>query len=115
MDGESLDAGLEPVAQALILIIALIAVAFLAFFIINKIAIRRKERVHNKLSTSRRSKHTWVDLSVEREGARTEESAQRSSKRRKRRSSSKHVMLDILVKPKKPEGDNPSPDESSPA
>ncbi|MDP8913952.1 MAG: hypothetical protein M3N39_10310 [Pseudomonadota bacterium] len=115
MGGENLDAQLEPIAQALILILVLIGIASIAFFIINKIAVRRKERAHNKLSTSRRSKHTWVDLSAGREGSHAEESTHRSSRRRRRRSSSDHVMLDILAKPKKSKGDNPSPDESSSA
>lgn len=112
MGGEGLDAQLEPIAQALILIIVLIAVAAISFFIINKVALRRKEKAHNKLSTSRRSKHTWVDLSG---GSGASETSGRSKHRRRRRGSSKHVMLDILAKPKEPKGDNPSPDESSSA
>jgi ABC-type microcin C transport system permease subunit YejB len=115
MGGESLDAGLEPIAQVLILIIVLIGVASIAFFIINKVAIRRKERAHNKLSTSRRSKHGWVDLSAGREDSQAGESTHRSSHRRSRRSSSNHVMLDILAKPKEPKDGNSSPDESSSA
>jgi flagellar biosynthesis/type III secretory pathway M-ring protein FliF/YscJ len=113
--GENLDAGLEPIAQVLILLIVLIAVASVAFFIVNKIAIRRKERAHNKLSTSRRSKHTWVDLSAGREKSQAEASTQRSSRRTRSRSSSDHVMLDILAKPKDSKGNDPPPDESSSA
>ena len=113
MGGESLDAGLEPIAQVLILLIVLIAFASIAFFITNKIAVRRKERAHDKLSTSRRSKHTWVDLSAGRDKRQAEASTQRSSCRKRRRSSSDHAMLDILAKPKDLKGGNPSPDESS--
>jgi hypothetical protein len=112
MGGENLDAGLEPIAQVLILIIVLIAVASIAFFIINKIAVSRKERVHNKLSTSRRSKHTWVDLSAGRDGSGVRNSAHGSEGRKRRRSSSNHVMLDILAKPKEAQGDTSSPDDS---
>jgi hypothetical protein len=86
MGGEGLDAQLEPIAQALILIIVLIGIAAISFFIINKVALRRKEKAHNKLSTSRRSKHAWVDLSG---GSGASESAGRSKHRRRRRSSSR--------------------------
>ena len=108
MGGEGLDAQLEPVAQALILIIILIGIAAVSFFIINKVALRRKEKAHNKLSASRRSKNAWVDLSG---GSEASESAGRSKRRGKRRSRSKHVMLDILAQPKEGKGDTASRDE----
>ncbi len=50
MGGENLDAQLEPLAQLLILVIVLITVAALSFLIINKVAQRRRERAHLKLS-----------------------------------------------------------------
>lgn len=108
MGGEGLDARLEPIAQALILVILLIGVAAISFFIINKVAIRRKEKAHNKLSASRRSKHTWVDLSG---GSGTSESREGSKHRKRRRSSSNHVMLDILAKPKQTKDVAPAPDQ----
>ncbi len=111
-DAENLDSQLEPIAEALILIIFLIAIAAVAFFLINKIALRRKQQAHNKLSTSRRSKHNWVDLSAGREGSREGDSAHRSTRRRRRPSSSNHVMLDILAKPKEAKSDTSSPDDA---
>ena len=108
MGGENLDAQLEPIAQALILIIVLIAVASLSFLIINKVARRRREQSHNKLSASRRTKHTQVDL-LGGSGADKEEPARhRSVHQRRRRSSSQHAMIDILARPKEsPKGDPP--------
>lgn len=114
MGAEGLDAQLQPLAQALILIIVLIAIASAAFFIMNKIAVRRKEKAHNKLSTSRRSKHAWVDLSGSSGASETNERVGRS-RQRKRRSSSSHVMLDILARPKNVKEGSPAPDEEPPA
>ena len=113
MGGDSLDAQLEPLAQALILILVLIGIASIAFFIINKVAIRRKEKAHNKLSTSRRSKHTWVDLSGNAADRRPEEKPERF-RRRRRRSGSNHVMLDILARPTEAKGGSPAPNEDPP-
>ena len=62
MGGENLDAILEPVAEILILILVLIAVAAVSIFFINKFAARRRDRAHQKLSASKRTKHTQVDL-----------------------------------------------------
>ena len=62
MSGENLDAALQPIAEALILIMVLIAVAAISFLVINKVAQRRRDRAHQKLSGSRRTKHTQVDL-----------------------------------------------------
>ena len=111
MGGEGLDAQLEPLAQALLLLIVLIGVAAISFFIINKLAIRRKEQAHNKLSTSRRSKHSWVDLSGRSEAS---QSTGRSRQRKSRRSSSNHVMIDILGEPKQPKESAPAPGEEPP-
>lgn len=80
MGGDGLDAQLEPVAQALIIIIVLIGVSSNMFFIINKLAIRRKEKAHNKLSTSRRPEHTWVDLSGGGQGPEDDDRSSRSSR-----------------------------------
>ncbi len=111
MAGDNLDARLEPVAQAFILLLVLVAVASVAFFIINKVALRRKERAHNKLSTSRRSKHTWVDISVGRERPDAGGASYRAEHRRRRRSSSSHQMLD-LGKPKETKPEASAPDEN---
>ena len=108
MGGENLDAQLEPIAQVLILIIVLIAVATLSFVIINKVARRRREQSHNKLSASRRTKHTQVDL-LGGAGSRNEEPAQhRSVHQRRRRNSSQHAMIDILARPKESPEDDPA-------
>ena len=113
MGAEGLDAQLQPLAQALILILLLIGISAVAFFIINKIAIRRKEKAHNKLSTSRRSRNAWVDLSGSSGASETVEKNGRSRHRR-RRSSSTHVMLDILAGPKDVKDGSPPPDEEPP-
>jgi Flp pilus assembly protein TadB len=107
MGGENLDAVLEPIAQVLILLIVLIAVAALSFLIINKVARQRREQSHNKLSASRRTKHTQVDLLG---GAGKDESGRhRSVHQRRRRATSQHGMIDILGRPKDtPEGDPPA-------
>lgn len=113
MGAENLDALLEPIAQVLILIIVLIAVATLSFLIINKVARRRREQSHNKLSASRRTKHTQVDL-LGGSGANKEEPARhRPLHQRRRRSSSQNEMIDILARPKgspdgHPPGDTPN-------
>ena len=108
MGGENLDAQLEPIAQVLILIILLIAVATLSFLIINKVARRRLEQSHNKLSASRRTKHTQVDLLGGSSAGEDEPTRHRSVHQRRRRNSSQHAMIDILARPKEPpEGDPP--------
>jgi 4-hydroxybenzoate polyprenyltransferase len=62
LGGENLDAVLEPVAEVLILMLVLVAAAAVSIFIINKVAGRRRDRAHQKISASRRTKHTQVDL-----------------------------------------------------
>ena len=111
MGGENLDAQLEPIAQVLILVIVLIAVATLSFLIINKIARRRREQSHNKLSASRRTKHTQVDLLGGSGAAKDEPARHRSVHQRRRRNSSHHGMIDILAQPKKPPEGNPPEDK----
>ena len=102
--GDRLDAAMEPIAQAIIVLLVLLAIASVSFFIINKAAVRRRERAHDKLSGSRRAKDTWVDLSGGAIGSETKRTG--SSKHpKRRRSSSDHEMLDILAKPAKPEGE----------
>ena len=100
MRTENLDEQLEPFAQALILIIVLIAVAAISFFVINKAAQRSKERAHHKLSGSRRTKHTQVDLfgGSKKNGAEADE--YRGTHTRRRRSSSDTPSIDILARPK---------------
>jgi flagellar biosynthesis/type III secretory pathway M-ring protein FliF/YscJ len=108
MGGDNLDAQLEPIAQVLILIILLIAVATISFLIINKVARRRREQSHNKLSASKRTKHTQVDLLGGSGARQAEPSPHRSVHQRRRRNSSQHAMIDILARPKgSPEGDPP--------
>ena len=108
MGGENLDAQLEPIAQFLILIIILMAVATLSFLIINKVARRRREQSHNKLSASRRTKHTQVDLLGGSGADKDEPARHRSVHQRRRRKSSPHAMIDILAQPKEPPESDPS-------
>lgn len=108
MRAENLDEQLEPVAHALILIIVLIAVAAISFFVINKAAQRRKERAHHKLSGSRRTKHTQVDLFGSSGKADGESDEYRGKHTRRRRSSSHTPSIDILARPKEEPKEGPS-------
>jgi hypothetical protein len=79
MGGDSLDARLQPIAEALLMILVLAAVAAIASLIINHVARRRREQKHNKVSGSRRGKHTKSDLFTK-----TDPTSQGSSGNRKR-------------------------------
>lgn len=107
MGGENLDAILEPVAEILILILVLIAVAAVSIFFINKFAARHRDRAHQKVSASKRTKHTQVDLLGGSSAAR-----EKSENRRGDRpgTGSGEGSIDILAA--KPEGpDNPEIDK----
>lgn len=110
MRADNLDEQLEPVAQALILIIVLVAVAAISFFVINKAAQRSKERAHHKLSGSKRTKHTQVDLFGGASKVEGESGEYRAKHTRRRRSSSHTPAIDILARPKE-SGEQPR-DES---
>ncbi len=62
MGGDNLDARLEPVAELLLIVIVMIMVAAVASYVLMKIAQRRKEKAHNKLSASRRAKDSAINL-----------------------------------------------------
>lgn len=111
MGGETLDARLEPIAQALILIIILIAVAAVSFLIINKMAIRRRERTHGKLSASRRTKHTQVNLLGDSNAEEREPKTYSSKHSRRRRASSPNAMIDILARREDSSEAEPSPEK----
>ena len=57
-----LDPRLEPVVEALVLLVVLLAVGILAAWMLNIMARRRRARRHEKLSGSRRMKQTSIDL-----------------------------------------------------
>jgi hypothetical protein len=62
MGDAKLDEILEPLLQILILIAVLVTVATISFFVISKFSQSRRDRAHIKISGSRRTKHTQVDL-----------------------------------------------------
>ncbi len=62
MGGDTLDARLAPFAELLLILIVMIMVAAAASYVLMKIAQRRKEKAHNKLSASRRTKDSAIDL-----------------------------------------------------
>jgi hypothetical protein len=53
---------LEPLLPILILIAVLLTVGTVSFFVISKFSQMRRDRAHIKISGSRRTKHTQVDL-----------------------------------------------------
>ncbi len=108
MGGENLDAILEPVAEVLILILVLIAAAAVSIFIINKVAGRRRDRAHQKISASRRTKHTQVDLLG---GAKTAARTPYADRRQSR--SSGEGMIDIIGSPRKSAEDGSVDHETS--
>ena len=117
MGGDSLDAQLEPIAQFLLVVIALIIVASLTSYILFKVVQRRKDKAHNKLSASRRDKDSGINLfeAPQRTRRRSSGSKSRSSlnlvqilrdfaetmntpksgRRGKRRRKSSHQMIDM--------------------
>ena len=62
MGDARLDEILEPLLQILILVAVLVTVATISFFAISKFSQSRRDRAHTKISGSRRTKHTQVDL-----------------------------------------------------
>ena len=98
---DRLDAQIEPIAQFLLLIILLTVVAAIVFFITNQVAKRRRERLHGRLSASRRTKHSKIDLFS---GADEMNRASAARPRRRRSSGSTHLSIDILKKPEAPDG-----------
>jgi hypothetical protein len=62
MGPDSLDARLQPLAEFLLLLLLLIGIATVASIILSKMAARRRERAHNRVSASKRLGHTSIDL-----------------------------------------------------
>ena len=62
MGGDNLDARLAPIAEILLILIVMIMAAGAASYVLMKIAQRRKEKAHNKLSASRRTKDSAINL-----------------------------------------------------
>jgi hypothetical protein len=95
MGGDRLDQQLGPIAEFLLIIIALLFVAAVTAYFLTKAVQRRKERAHGKLSGSRRTGHSKIDLFAKpEETGRTTRGSGRA-----RRSSSGESGIDILKRP----------------
>ncbi len=96
MGGDSLDARLAPFAEFLLILIVMIMVAAAASYVLMKIAQRRKEKAHNKLSASRRGVDSAIDLLAK--GSETEGSPveRGRTERRKPRNGSGFELLRFL-------------------
>ncbi len=87
MGGDNLDTRLAPFAEFVLAIIVMMMVAAVASYVLMKIAQRRKEKAHNKLSASRRSKDSAINLlakASDEEGIPTERVRNERRKPRKR-------------------------------
>lgn len=99
MGADRLDQQLGPIAEFLLIIIALLLVAAVTAYLLSKAVQRRKERNHGRLSGSRRTKHSKIDLF-----AKSEETGRTSrGSGRSRRSSSGEGRIDITKRPAEPE------------
>lgn len=95
MGGDRLDAQLAPIAEILLIFIVLLSVAAVSAYFLSKAVQRRKERIHGKLSGSKRTKHSKIDLFAKSdEASRTSRGSGRS-----RRGSSGRSGIDILRRP----------------
>lgn len=94
MGGDRLDAQLEPIAEFLLIIIVLLVVASVTAYILSKVVQRRRERAHGKLSGSRRTKHSKIDLF-----AKPEEKSGGVDRKGSRRSGSSTNRIDIRKRP----------------
>jgi hypothetical protein len=93
--GDRLDQQLGPVAEFLLIVIALLFVAAVTAYFLSKAVQRRKERAHGKLSGSRRTNHSKIDL-LTRNGPGAEAPKKSSAKSRTRSSAPR---IDILKRP----------------
>lgn len=87
MGGDNLDAQLGPVAEFVLAMIVMVMVAAVASYLLMKIAQRRKEKAHNKLSASRRGKDSAINLLAkgsDNEGVPVERGGRERRKPRKR-------------------------------
>jgi hypothetical protein len=99
MGGDRLDQQLGPIAEFLLIIIALLFVAAVTAYFLTKGVQRRKERVHGKLSGSKRTGHSKIDLFAR--GDETGRTTRGSG--RSRRSSTGESGIDILKRPSETE------------
>ena len=83
MGGDRLDAQLEPLAQFLLILITLLVVASITAYILSKLVQRRKQSAHNKLSNSRRTKESGINLLKEGSDLGREPERQSSGRRSK--------------------------------
>ncbi len=95
MGGDRLDAQLEPIAEFLLIFIVLLVVAAVTSFLLSKAVQRRKQRAHNKLSGSRRTHHSKIDLFAKVDAGGEGASGGRH-KHRRRSGSSGGKAIDIL-------------------
>ncbi len=108
MGGDRLDAQLAPVAEFLLIFILLLVVAAVTSFLLSRAVQRRRDRAHNKLSGSRRTQHSKIDLfaKVEPSGGRL---GGQNDRRRRGSSSSGQGTIDIVKR-----SDEPSPPVEEP-
>ncbi len=96
MGGDRLDAQLEPIAEFLLIFITLLVVAAVTSFLLSKAVQRRKQRAHNKLSGSRRTHHSKIDLFAKVDAAGEGAASGGRHKHRRRSGSSGGKAIDIL-------------------
>ncbi len=101
MGGDRLDAQLAPIAEFLLIFILLLVVAAVTSFLLSRAVQRRRDRAHNKLSGSRRTQHSKIDLfaKVEPSGGR---SGDHNHRRRSGSSSYGQGAIDIVKRPDEP-------------
>jgi hypothetical protein len=97
LGAERLDAVLEPIAEVLLLLMLLIAVATLTSIILSKLAARRRERLHNQLSASKRLEQTGIDL-FGRDRAESDEEPSKPTTRRATSRSTDNLRIDLSQK-----------------
>ncbi len=109
MGGDRLDARLEPIAEFLLIFILLLVVAAVTSFVLTRAVQRRRERAHNKLSGSRRTQHSKIDLFAKADASGEGATAHRHKHRRRSASSSSGgKTIDILKGPGEQAGIDPA-------
>jgi hypothetical protein len=97
MGADRLDAQLEPLAQFILILIVLLVVAAATTYILTKAVHRRRDRLHGKLSGSRRTKHSKIDLLTK-----SDTPAASSARKRRSRSEGSTARVDILKRSAEP-------------
>lgn len=109
MGGDRLDARLEPIAEFLLIFILLLVVAAVTSFVLTRAVQRRRERAHNKLSGSRRTQHSKIDLFAKADASGEGATGHRHKHRRRSGSSSSGgKTIDILKGPGEQAGIDPA-------